>query len=106
MSYMCVSKTILICKDKLSLCVFHCMHAVSTSLPAWLFCTWLRSWVGISIVSTWKTSERSLQVRRDALWSVGNLRCDKVRANEDYKCLDQGKSKQNAAAGNSLKTEN
>lgn len=86
--------------------MLHRVHNVSTSFPARLFCTWLAFWVGISIVSTRKTSERSLRVRRDALCSVGNPDCSKVRANEDDKCLDWGKSKQDAAAGSSLKTEN
>lgn len=101
----CVSKKILICKDKLSLCVLHRVYAVFTSLPTGLFCTQLRLWVVISVVGTRKTSDRSLQVRRDALCSVGNPDCNKARANEDYKCLYQGKSKQDAAAGNSLKRE-
>lgn len=76
------------CKDKLSSCALCCLRTVSTSHPACLFSTWLRLWVSISIVSNWKTSERSSQVRRDALCSVGNPDCNKVRANEDDKCLD------------------
>lgn len=62
--------------------------------------------MGISVVSSWEASERPLQVRRDALCSVGFPNCSKVRANGGDKCLDQEKSKQGAAAGNSLKIEN
>lgn len=62
--------------------------------------------MGISVVSSWEARERSLQVRRDAICSVGVPNCSKVRANEADKCLDLEKSKQGAAAGNSLKIEN
>lgn len=79
---------------------------VSSSLPVQLLCTWLRFRVGISVISSWEARERSLQVRRDALCSVGVPNCSKVRAIEGDKCLNQEKSKQGAAAGNSLKIEN
>lgn len=62
--------------------------------------------MGVSAVSSWEARERSLQVRRDALCSVGIPHCSKVRTNEADKCLDQEKSKQGAAVGNSLKIEN
>lgn len=39
--------------------------------------------MGIVVVSNWKTSTRPLQVRRDALYSVGNPDCSEDRANED-----------------------
>lgn len=35
--------------------------------------------MGVSAVSSWEARERSLQVRRDALCSVGIPHCSKVR---------------------------
>lgn len=61
------------------------MRTVFTSFPTHFF-IWLKLWVGICKVSTWKTNERSLQVRRDALSSVGNPDCNKVGVNKDDKC--------------------
>lgn len=72
----------LICKDK-----YNSLHLHALPSPFFIF-MWMRGWVGVSAVSSWKPSKRPLQVRRDALCSVAIPDCSKVTANKDNRCLD------------------